>query len=56
MEKVVIAAGVRTPIGSFGGTLRNIPVYKLASTVLNEVVKRAGIEPAWVDDVIMGQS
>jgi acetyl-CoA C-acetyltransferase len=56
MERVVIAAGARTPIGSFGGTLRNIPAYKLASTVLNEIVKRAGIEPEWVDDVIMGQA
>jgi acetyl-CoA C-acetyltransferase len=56
MERVVIVAAARTPIGSFGGTLRSIPAYKLASTVLNEVVKRAGIDPAWVDDVIMGQS
>jgi acetyl-CoA acetyltransferase len=56
MEKVVIAAGLRTAIWSFGGTLRNIPVYKLASTVFDEVVKRAGIEPPRVDDVIMGQS
>ena len=52
----MIAAGLRTAIGSFGGTLRNIQGYNLASTVFNEVVKRAGIEPAWVDDVIMGQS
>ena len=56
MEKVVIASGARTPIGSFGGTLRSIPAHKLASTVIEEAVKRAGIEPAWVDDVIMGQS
>jgi len=56
MEKVVIVAGARTAIGSFGGTLRNVPAYKLASTVFNEIVKRARIEPAWIDDVIMGQS
>ncbi|MGA8830092.1 MAG: thiolase family protein [Desulfomonilaceae bacterium] len=56
MEKVVIASGARTPIGSFGGTLRSIPAHKLASTVLEESLKRAGIDPAWVDDVIMGQS
>jgi len=56
MENVVIVTGLRTPIGSFGGMLRDVPVYKLASLVLNEVVKRAGIDPAWVDDVIMGQS
>lgn len=56
MEKVAIVAGARTPIGSFGGTLRNIPAYKLASAVLNEVINRAGIEPVCVDDVIMGQA
>lgn len=56
MENVVIASGVRTPIGRYGGALRDIPVYKFTGLVLNEAVKRAKIEPAWVDDVIMGQS
>jgi acetyl-CoA C-acetyltransferase len=56
MEDVVIVSGVRTPIGSYGGTLRDVPVYKLAARVLNEVVKRANVEPSLVDDVIMGQS
>jgi acetyl-CoA C-acetyltransferase len=56
MESVVIVSGARTPIGGYGGTLRDVPVYKFTSLVLNEVVKRAGIEPAWLDDVIMGQS
>jgi len=56
MENVVIVAGVRTPIGQYGGTLRDVPVYRLGSIVLDAAVKRAGIEPAWVDDVIMGQS
>ena len=56
MENVVIVSGVRTPIGSYGGTLKDVPVYKLAARVLNEVVKRANVEPSLVDDVIMGQS
>jgi len=56
MENVVIVSGVRSPIGSYGGSLRNIPVHRLASIVMNETVKRARIDPAWVDDVIMGQS
>jgi acetyl-CoA C-acetyltransferase len=56
MENVVIVSGARTPIGSYGGTLRDVPVYRLAGVVLNEVATRAQIEPAWVDDVIMGQS
>jgi len=56
MENVVIVSGVRSPIGSYGGSLRNIAVYRMASIVMNETVKRARIDPAWVDDVIMGQS
>ena len=56
MEDVVIVSGVRTPIGSYGGTLRDVPVYKLGSLVLNEAAKRAGVDPDMVDDVIMGQA
>ena len=56
MENVVIVAGARTPIGAYGGALRDIPVYKLASVALQEVVKKIKIDPAWVDDVVMGQS
>jgi acetyl-CoA C-acetyltransferase len=56
MEKVVIVSGIRTPIGKYGGSYKDIPVYRLASLVLNEVVKRVNIDPGIVDDVIMGQS
>ncbi|MGM0383675.1 MAG: thiolase family protein [Thermodesulfobacteriota bacterium] len=56
MEEVVILSGVRTPIGAFGGSLKDIPVEKLGAVVLNESLKRAGIEPDLVDDVIAGQS
>jgi acetyl-CoA C-acetyltransferase len=56
MENVVIVAGVRTPIGSFGGSLRNEPVERLGAIVLNELIKRAGIEPGQVDELIAGQS
>jgi len=56
LKNVVIVSGARTPIGSYGGTLKDVPVYKLASLVLNEAVKRAKTEPALVDDVIMAQS
>jgi acetyl-CoA C-acetyltransferase len=56
MENVAIVSGVRTPIGSYGGTLKDLPVYKFTSVVLNEAARRAKIEPALVDDVIMGQS
>jgi len=56
MEDVVILSGVRTPIGAFGGSLREVAVERLGAVVLNEALKRAGIEPARVDDVIAGQS
>jgi acetyl-CoA C-acetyltransferase len=44
MEEVVILSAVRTPIGSYTGALRDIPVYKLGSIVLNEAVKRAKVD------------
>ena len=56
MENIIVASGVRSPIGSYGGSLRNIPVYRLASIVMKEAIKRVNIDPAWVDDVIMGQA
>lgn len=56
MEQVVIVAAARTPIGGYLGVLREVPAYQLGALVLNEAARRAGIEPAWVDDVIMGQS
>ena len=54
MDNVVMVSAVRTPIGSYGGSLRDIPVYRLGSVILNEVIKRAKIDPGDVDDVIMG--
>lgn len=56
MQNVVIAAGARTPIGRYGGSLREVPVHELGALVLNAAVERAGIEPIQVDDVIVGQS
>ncbi len=56
MEKAVIISGVRTPIGAFGGSMKSVPVYQLGALVFNEAIKRAGIDPAEVDEVIVGQS
>jgi len=56
VREVVVASIVRTPIGKYCGSLREVPVYKLAALTLNEAVRRAKIEPAQVDDVIMGQA
>ena len=56
MENVVILSCARTPIGAYGGSLKDIPVYKLGAIVLQELVKQAKIDPAQVEDVIMGTS
>jgi len=56
VENVVIVSGARTPIGAYGGALRDLHVAGFTALVFNEVIGRAGIEPGQVDDVIMGQS
>jgi acetyl-CoA C-acetyltransferase len=52
--KPVIVSAVRTPIGKFLGTLSGIPATKLGSIVVAEAVKRAGVQPDQIDEVIMG--
>lgn len=56
MREAVIVSGVRTPIGKYMGTLRDVPAYDLAALVLNESTRRIGLDPNMVDEVIMGQS
>jgi acetyl-CoA C-acetyltransferase len=56
MENVVIVSGARTPIGAYGGSLKDLHVSQYTALVLNESVQRANVEPAQVDDVIMGQA
>jgi acetyl-CoA C-acetyltransferase len=54
MREVVIASAVRTPIGKFGGSLKDVPARKLGAIVIKEALNRAGVDPAAVDEVIMG--
>ena len=56
MDNVVILSCARTPIGSYGGSLKDIPVYKLGAFVLQELIERTKINPAKIEDVIMGTS
>jgi acetyl-CoA C-acetyltransferase len=56
LKNVVIMSGVRTPVGRYMGALREMAAYDLAALVLNEVVKKAGVDPKQVDEVILGQS
>jgi acetyl-CoA C-acetyltransferase len=54
MQEVVIAGAVRTAIGVFGGTLRDVPAVELGGIVIKEVLRRAKIRQDKVDLVIMG--
>ncbi|MBQ1959535.1 MAG: acetyl-CoA C-acetyltransferase [Firmicutes bacterium] len=54
MREVVIVSAARTPMGSFGGTLKDVPTRKLGAIAIKAAVERAGIKPEMVDEVIMG--
>ncbi|MDP2681602.1 MAG: acetyl-CoA C-acetyltransferase [Deltaproteobacteria bacterium] len=54
MKDIIIAGAVRTPIGSFNGALSNIPATGLGSIAINGAISGAGIKPADVGEVIMG--
>ena len=53
-EPTVILSACRTPIGSFGGTLKDVSAADLGAVVIRQAITRAGIEPASIGDVIMG--
>lgn len=55
MRDVIIAAARRTPIGAFGGALAPVPAHRLGADVIRQALVDAGVEPAAVGDVIMGQ-
>ena len=55
MSDVVIAAGVRTPVGTFGGGLSSVPASYLGQVAIQEVLKRAGVAPDEVSEVVLGQ-
>ena len=51
---VVILAGCRTPIGTFGGAFKDVPAVELGVVAVREAVRRAGVRPEQVDEVILG--
>lgn len=55
MKEAVIVSGVRTAVGSFGGSLKDIGAIDLGAMVVKEAVNRAGIRPEDVGEVIVGQ-
>jgi len=54
MNEVVIAGGVRTPIGRHGGAFKDLTAQDLATRVIKEVLNRTEIDPAIIDEVILG--
>ena len=54
MNEVVIAGAARTPIGTFGGAFADVPATKLGAVAIAEALKRAGVKPEQVDEVLMG--
>ena len=54
MREVVIVEGIRTPVGRRNGVLKDVRPDDLAGEVLKELIEKAGIDPAIVDDVILG--
>ncbi|MBA3322148.1 MAG: acetyl-CoA C-acyltransferase, partial [Pyrinomonadaceae bacterium] len=54
MREAVIIGAVRTPTGKFQGALKDFKATELGALVVQEAVKRAGVEPEKVDEVIMG--
>jgi len=53
-KEVYIVSAVRTPMGSFGGVLKDIPATKLGAIAIKAAVERAGIKPGQVNEVLMG--
>lgn len=54
MREVVIVSAVRTPIGSFGGTLKDTSARTLGAIVVKAAIEKAGIDPASIDEVVFG--
>lgn len=54
MKDVVIVSAVRTAIGAYGKTLKDVPAVELGAVVIKEAVKRANIKPEEINEVIFG--
>ncbi|MGA6162751.1 acetyl-CoA C-acetyltransferase [Amycolatopsis magusensis] len=54
MRDAVICEPLRTPVGGFGGSLRDVPAHELAATVIRGLLERTGLPPDAVDDVLLG--
>ena len=55
MRRAAIVSPVRTPVGKFLGTLKDIPAGELAAVVIKALMARTGIDPQCIDDVVFAQ-
>lgn len=56
MRRAAIVAPLRTPVGTFGGSLRPLAVEALGAHVVNAILQRTGLDPARIDDIVFAQS
>ena len=54
MNEAVIVGAARTPVGTFGGAFAEVPATRLGTIAIAEALKRAGVQPDQVDEVLMG--
>jgi acetyl-CoA C-acetyltransferase len=54
MKDIVIASAARTPVGRFGGTVKDTPAVELGVVAMKEALSRAGVKPEDIDEVILG--
>ncbi len=54
-NSVVVTSAVRTAIGDLGGTLKNVPGYKLGSAAISSAVKKSNLKPSDINEIVMGQ-
>ncbi|MSO93937.1 MAG: acetyl-CoA C-acetyltransferase [Rhodospirillales bacterium] len=55
MAEIVIASAARTPIGAFSGALSSLPAHSLGQIAIQAALQRAGVDPADVSEVVLGQ-
>jgi acetyl-CoA C-acetyltransferase len=56
LKDVVVVSGVRTPMGSFGGSLKDMPVYDIGKFAIREAVNRARIDPVEIHEIFYGNT
>lgn len=53
-DKIVVLEGARTPVGSFGGSLKEVPAHELGALAVRAAIRRAGVEGTEIEEVVMG--